>query len=81
MVRSEKLIELRNSWFFPKQLLGWRLEPRYGGRALNRIPWSLIRFSNQTPNTIFFVKAVRLRGLSSVVKSETAHDRRLRSLN
>ena len=24
MVRSEKLIEFRNSWFSPKQLLGWR---------------------------------------------------------
>ena len=24
MVRSEKLIELRNSWFSLKQLLGWR---------------------------------------------------------
>ena len=25
MVRSEKLIEPGNSWFSPKQLLGWRL--------------------------------------------------------
>ena len=24
MVRSEKLIELGNSWFSPKHLLGWR---------------------------------------------------------
>ena len=46
VVRSEKLIEFGNSWFFPKQVWAWRLRPRYGGRALNRIPWSFSRFSN-----------------------------------
>ena len=46
VVRSEKLIEFGNSWFFPKQLWGWRLSSEYGGRALNRIPWSFSRFSN-----------------------------------
>ena len=30
MVRSEKLIEFRNSWFSPKQLLGWRRVYRAG---------------------------------------------------
>ena len=54
-VRSEKLIEFGNSWFFPKQLWGWRLESKCGGRALNRVPWSLTRSSNQTPNTTFIV--------------------------
>ena len=46
VVRSEKLIEFGNSWFFPKQLWGWRLWSKSRGRALNRIPWSFSRFSN-----------------------------------
>ena len=46
VVRSEKLIEFGNSWFFPKQLWGWRLESKYRGRALNRVPWSFSRSFN-----------------------------------
>ena len=37
----------------PKELWGWRLSSKCGGRALNRVPWSLTRSSNQTPNTAF----------------------------
>jgi len=39
------------------------------------------RLPSQTPNTCIIVLLVRLRGQSSVVAREKAHDRKLRSLN
>ena len=38
-------------------------------------------FPNRTPNTARIISGVSLRGISSVVKRETTHDRQLRSLN
>ena len=81
MVRSEKLIEFGNSWFFPKQLWGWRLQPKYRGRALNRVPWSFSRSSNQTPNTESNYQAVRLWALRSIGRKGNSPDLYLRSLN
>ena len=52
-----------------------------GGRALDGVNRAQARRTNQTPNTERSSTAVRLWGLSSMVERETAHDRRLRSLN
>ena len=51
MVRSEKLIELGNSWFSPKQFLDWRRMIPLGGRALDGVNRAQARYTNQTPNT------------------------------
>ena len=48
---SEKLIEPSNSWFSPKQLLGWRLYIPLGGRALDGLNRAKARETYQTPNT------------------------------
>ena len=59
---SEKLIELRNSWFSLKQLLGWRrmisqeIELNSGGRALEGTDREQSRRSYQTPNTIIVMR-------------------------
>ncbi len=53
MARSEKLIEPGNSWFSPKQLLGWRHDIRaQGGRALEGANREKSRGPYQTPNTL-----------------------------
>ena len=51
MVRSEKLIESGNSWFSPKQLLGWRLEVLPGVELLEGVKREQSRHAYQTPNT------------------------------
>ena len=81
MVRSEKLIELGNSWFSPKQLLGWRPINISGGRALDGLDRSKDRETNQTPNTQSHNAAVRPWGLSSTGQKGNSPDLYLRSLN
>ena len=81
MVRSEKLIEFRNSWFSPKQLLGWR----------RVIPLGVEHWKEQTGrNLVVLIKlripvgysaAVRLWGRSSIGQKGNSPDRQLRSLN
>ncbi len=81
MVRSEKLIELGNSWFSPKQLLGWRPINIFGGRALDGENREKSRPTNQTPNTENYYRAVRPWGLSSIGQKGKSPDPNLRSLN
>ncbi len=81
MVRSEKLIELRNSWFSPKQLLGWRRvfpsgvehwKDPTGRNLVGPIKLRIPRIKNA---------AVRLWGISSISRKGNSPDRHLRSLN
>jgi hypothetical protein len=51
VARSEKLIEFGNSWFSPKQLLGWRLELFPGVELLEGVKREKSRHAYQTPNT------------------------------
>ncbi|PIR46661.1 MAG: hypothetical protein COV07_03270 [Candidatus Vogelbacteria bacterium CG10_big_fil_rev_8_21_14_0_10_45_14] len=78
---SEKLIEPGNSWFSPKQLLGWRLVFPGGvehwkvltGRKLARpIKLRILPVKNE---------AVRLWGLSSSGRKGNSPDPNLRSLS
>jgi hypothetical protein len=78
---SEKLIELSNSWFSPKQLLGW---PRVFPLGVEH--WKVLRGSN-TPRSIKLripeIKSAGVRrwGRSSTRQKGNSLDRRLRSLN
>ena len=51
MVRSEKLIELGNSWFSPKELLGSRHVDPLGVELLKGLHRAKARQTYQTPNT------------------------------
>ena len=51
MVRSEKLIELGNSWFSPKELLGSRHGNPLGVELLKGPHRAKARLTYQTPNT------------------------------
>ncbi len=81
MVRSDKLIELGNSWFFPKELLGSRQMYPVGvehwkvltGRKLAKPIKLRIRRINYL--------AVRRWGLSSIRQKGNSPDLYLRSLN
>ena len=81
MVRSEKLIELGNSWFSPKELLGSRLGYPLGVELLKGLHRAKARPTYQTPNTSGHYEAVRLRGLSSGGQKGNSPDLNLRSLN
>ena len=81
MVRSEKLIELGNSWFSPKELLGSR---RVYNRGVEH--WKVSTGSNLAKPIKLRIlclnySAVRLRGLSSVGQKGNSPDLNLRSLN
>jgi len=77
VVRSEKLIELRNSWFSPKQLLGWR----------RVVPLGVEHWKEQTGrNLVAPIKlripagnstAVRQWGRSSMCRKGNSPDRQL----
>ena len=81
MVSSEKLIELGNSWFSPKELLGSRHVYPLGVELLKGLHRAKARLTYQTPNTSGNYMAVRLRGLSSVGQKGNSPDLYLRSLN
>ncbi len=78
---SEKLIEPGNSWFSPKQLLGWRRVFPLGVEH-----WMVLTGSNLARPTKLRIPEVITRQLDSGgeaprVKTETAVDLKLRSLN
>ena len=81
MVRSEKLIEFRNSWFSPKQLLGWRrvfpLGVEHWKEQIGRNLVALIKLRMPVGHSA----AVRLWGRSSIGQKGNSPDRQLRSLN
>jgi hypothetical protein len=81
VVSSEKLIELGNSWFSPKELLGSRHGNPLGVELLKGLHRAKARQTYQTPNTRDYYVAVRLRGLSSVGQKGNSPDLNLRSLN
>ncbi len=61
-----------DSWFSPKCI---EVQPQMfasGGRALDGLGGEYLTNSNQTTNAISQNLGVRLRGISSVVKRETA---------
>src|SRR3989344_336394 len=81
VVRSEKLIELGNSWFSPKELLGSRRVYPYGAEH-----WKVSTGSNLAKPIKLRIRktkytAVRRRGLSSVRQKGNSLDLYLRSLN
>ena len=78
---SEKLIEPGNSWFSPKQLLGWRHVFPLGVEH-----WMVSTGSNLAEPTKLRIPEATARQLDSGgeaprVKTETAVDLKLRSLN
>ena len=78
---SEKLIEPGNSWFSPKQLLGWR-----DAFPLGVEHWMVSTGSNLVKPINLRIPKVRALQLDSGgeaprVERETALDLRLRSLN
>ena len=81
MVRSEKLIEPGNSWFSPKQLLGWRLvyllgvEHWKGQTGSNLVDPIKLRIPESN------YEAVRLWALRSIGREGKSLDLKLRSLN
>ncbi len=81
MVRSEKLIELRNSWFSPKQLLGWRRVVPLGVEHWKETTGRNLAFLIKLRIPVDYSAAVRLRGRSSVGRKGNSPDRQLRSLN
>ncbi len=81
MIRSEKLTEPCNSWFSPKQLLGWRLmfplgvehwKGQTGSNLVDPIKLRIPEIKSQ---------AVRRWGLSSIRREGKSLDLKLRSLN
>ena len=81
MTRSEKLIEPGNSWFSPKQLLGWRLmyppgvehwKGQIGSNLVDPIKLRIPAGNYQ---------AVRLWALRSIGREGKSLDLKLRSLN
>ena len=81
MVRSEKLIELRNSWFSPKQLLGWRRVVPLGVEHWKETTGRNLAFLIKLRIPVDYSTAVRLRGRSSVGRKGNSPDLQLRSLN
>jgi len=81
VVRSEKLIELRNSWFSPKQLLGWRRVVPLGVEHWKETTGRNLAFLIKLRIPVDYSAAVRLRGRSSVGRKGNSPDRQLRSLN
>ena len=72
MGRGEMPNEPGDSWFSPKCI---EVQPQAlvnGGRALDGLGGEYLTKPNQTTNSINFNLGVRLRGISSVVKRETA---------
>ena len=80
MVRSDKLIELGNSWFSPKQLLGWRRVFLIGVEH-----WKILSVAipQDLSNSEYYKlsAAVRPWGLSSIGQKGNSLDLNLRSLN
>ncbi len=81
MIRSEKLIELGNSWFSPKELLGSRR--MFPGGVEHWKVWTGRKLARPIKLRILPAQstAVRLRGLSSVGQKGNSPDLNLRSLN
>jgi hypothetical protein len=81
VVRSEKLIEFRNSWFSPKQLLGWRrVVPQGVEHWKEQIGGNFVALIKlRIP--VGYSSAVRLWGRSSIGQKGNSPDRQLRSQN
>src|SRR3990167_3916039 len=81
VVRSEKLIESGNSWFSPKQLLGWRCHIVCAGVEHWKGPtWRnlVVPIKLRIPRTR---AAVRRWGRSSIDREGKSPDRQLRPQN
>ena len=81
MTRSEKLIEPGNSWFSPKQLLGWRLVYRLGVEHWKGQTGSNLVDPIKLRIPARHYEAVRLWALRSIGREGKSLDLKLRSLN
>lgn len=73
MVRGERLIKLRDSWFSAKSIEVERSDKKGWGRALNKLGgFSDLTELKETPNTTLFFCADGLWALRFKVERETA---------